>query len=582
MYDALVKKGPANPIVLRVGLDSGLYCHGKIQHGHMDQELVAALDACHRAVSTSQGALGFHLVWDVQASGQRHSAGYSPTRHFSDIAYRNQMIRTLNQFLVHAGAAPRYLPVEGCNWRQDLSDGAGILVRISDKEREAMLITTVSDFNFVLRATGAEALQKPQEYRRRKEHGIQIAMQNLRAGMVSTDPVSIAKFRADFGEYVGDISLWGDVIDSYAMYILDFDGVVIDADRAQQFLESPLSADINLASGLTPAGALALATRDGPLKLDGLRELTTAAARALAIHRDNLRMNGVVGITDETAAALGQHQGDWLSLDGLLELSAKSAAELAKHRGGWLSLNGVRQLNEPAAAALAGYPGGLSLNGVTSLSEKACALLAKHSGGVLHLNGLTQLTDGCAAALAKHRHKLHLGGVCELLPSAAQLLAKHSEDLHLNGLEQLSVGTAAALATHKGKWLGLNNLIAISDEAAEALAAHPGKLELNGLEYLSEESAEAFAKHQNRLEMNGLKVISDQAAEALARHRGTYLHLNGLVAVSPDGAEALSRYRGAELFLGRLVALSRQAAKKLIQNSNIYVSDQLEFVAVDG
>ena len=569
-------------LVVRIGFDSGLLVEEQICPGQMGQDLRETLDACYAGLATAQARSGFHLVWQDPASGKREAIGYSSTRDIHDTPHRNRVIRILNRMLTHAGTPPKFMPVAGCNWRQDLSDAAEVLVRVSDKQRDAVLITNVRDFNLALRAKSSDALLNPGEYRRRKELGIRLSAHDLTIGIVSTDAHSIDDFRREFGACVGDRSLWDDIIDSYAMYILDFQDVVIDEERARQFLESPCAADIRLGSRVTTAGALALSTHKGDLHLNGLASLTTNAAMALAGHHGDLHLNGLAAVSDAVAAALGQHQGDWLSLDGVVELSDVAAAALARHRGSWLSLNGVKHLTQTAAASFARQVGGLSLNGLVDLSDEATLALASHRGGFLHLDSFTCISDEAAKALANHDHVLHLNGLTELSPTAASHLAKHKDDLHLDGLTAISAEAAAELARHKGAWLSLNGLIDLSDEAAEALASHNGRLELNGLLSLSNAAASALARHSERLDLNGLRHLSDEAAHALARHKGLYLHLNGLTELSVTGAKALACYQGAELFIGQLKGLPSHAAADLVQNSNIFVSGELEYCAVEG
>lgn len=564
---------------MSIGLDTGLLVQGKVGLDCDPDPFIEALDACYAGLAAAQARTGFHMVWYDPESGKHDSIGYSSTRDFHDTPYRNRVIRILNKLLGLTGESPKYMLVGGCNWRHDLSDSAELLVRVRDKKRDAVLITTVGEFSLILRAKGSDAMFNPKEINRRKDLGIRFSAWDLSVGVVSSDTHAIAEFRAEFGDSVGDHSLWDDVIESYALYILDYTDVVLDEDRARQFLVSPHASDISLASRLTTAGALALSTCKCGLNLKGITSLTTNAALALAGHHGDLHLDGLTMINDHAAAALAQHHGDWLSLDGLTAIPETIAASLACHQGSWLSLNGLKQLSAGSARSLAKFRGGLSLNGLDTLTDDVAAALAGHQGGFIHLDGITQLTRATAAALAKHEHVLHLKGLTTLDESCAERLAKHRDDLHLDGLSGISTACAATLGKHKGAWLSLNGVTELSDEAAEALASHRGRLDLNGLISLSSAAAEALANNSERLDLNGLRCLSDGAARALAEHRGLHLHLNGLTELSENGAKALAGYQGAELFLGQLKNLPHHSAACLVRNSNIYLSSEIEFRA---
>ena len=104
----------------------------------------------------------------------------------------------------------------------------------------------------------------------------------------------------------------------------------------------------------------------------------------------------------------------------------------------------------------------------------------------------------------------------------------------------------------------LENLTALSEDAAVALADSEGDLELNGLRELSADVAEALARHKgdvcsstkgswakecSKLSLNGLTELSDEVAEALSKHKGD-LYLGGLAGLSDNAAEALAKHKG--------------------------------------
>ena len=129
--------------------------------------------------------------------------------------------------------------------------------------------------------------------------------------------------------------------------------------------------------------------------------------------------------------------------------------------------------------------------------------------------------------------------------------------------EELTADRAKKLARDGNGRLLLDDVTALSAEAAKELAKHEDWLSLNGLKGVSDTTAEALAQHRGQLHLDGLTKVSDAQAKALARHYGE-LSLNGLTALSDEQARAFAQHRGGRLYLGGLTTLSHEAARALM------------------
>ena len=205
----------------------------------------------------------------------------------------------------------------------------------------------------------------------------------------------------------------------------------------------------------------------------------------------------------------------------------------------------------------------LPLDNLKTLDPEVAAVISETMGAV-SLNGLTTLDAPTAAALARHqpvavfgRADLRLNGLRELTPEAAEALAAHDGKVLLHSLEQLtSVPLAEKLA---GQWgelrLGLTDL---SPEIAAILATNKG---------VAEDRTRPGVVHRRRdqaasvLRLDGLSRLSPAAAEALAAHRGV-LVLNGLLTIDEAVAVALAKRTGT-LVLNGLPSISTDAARAL-------------------
>jgi hypothetical protein len=159
-------------------------------------------------------------------------------------------------------------------------------------------------------------------------------------------------------------------------------------------------------------------------------------------------------------------------------------------------------------------------------------------------------------------------------------------DLRLNGIKELSAAAADALAAHRGKLL-LHSLEKLDSVAlAQKFACEPGELRL-GLTELRPEIAAELAKNRGEelyrshnggrrwdgapsvLRLDCLETLTPEAAEALAAHEGV-LVLNGLTTLQPEVAAALAKRVGngktgakGTLVLNGLPAITPEAASAL-------------------
>jgi hypothetical protein len=240
---------------------------------------------------------------------------------------------------------------------------------------------------------------------------------------------------------------------------------------------------------------------------------------------------------------------------------------------------------------------------LTSLTvEQARALMAKKpaivysiDGGFANFDALTTLTPEVAEVLVKHEGALSFNGLTELSPEVAAVLANHAPsksfghaDLRLNSLKTLSPKAAEALAAHPGKVLlySLENLDSIP--LAQKLARQWGEVRL-GVTELSPPIAAELAKHRGNeenktrpgviarradgaasvLRIDNLTSISPETAEALAAHEGV-LVLNDLTSLPPAVAASLAKRvgnsktkRNGTLVLNGLESLSTESAAAL-------------------
>jgi hypothetical protein len=174
----------------------------------------------------------------------------------------------------------------------------------------------------------------------------------------------------------------------------------------------------------------------------------------------DLYLGGLTSLSDSVAEVVARHKGTaWL--DGLRSLSAKRAKTLAQHEG-TLSLNGLLTLSDEAANELACHQGELFLDNVVNVSERGVEILGQH-GGPVSLNGL--------------EFRKQLGEMRSLTDDIIERLAPYRGDLVLDRLESLTEIEARSIV-NRGELLSLNGLVSVSDEVAEVIAQHRGRVSL--------------------------------------------------------------------------------------------------------
>jgi hypothetical protein len=304
-----------------------------------------------------------------------------------------------------------------------------------------------------------------------------------------------------------------------------------------------------------------------------LTSLTVEQARALMAKKPAIvysidggfaNFDALTALTPEVAEVLVKHEGA-LSFNGLTELSPEVAAVLANHAPSKsfghadLRLNGLKTLSPKAAEALASHQGKVLLYSLENLDSIPLAQKLARQWGELRL-GVRELSPSIAAELAKHRGTdadttrpgvifrrqdgaasvLRIDNIAALTPEAAEALAAHEGVLVLNDVSSLSPAVAASLAKRVG------NSQAVRANGSSVTAKRTGTLVLNGLESISTEAAAALSAFTGELVLKGLTELPPDTAAALAKHPGR-LHLTGLTKLSPETHATLQTHKNVLL-----------------------------------
>lgn len=267
--------------------------------------------------------------------------------------------------------------------------------------------------------------------------------------------------------------------------------------------------------------------------------ISVELARCLARHRGNLFLTGFCKALDpESARALAAHRGT-LIFDDLAALSPGVAASISATPGR-LEFQCFNTLLKPEIAAqLAKHRGQLVL-WLKSINAKIAGTLAQHSGGLAVLE-LSRISPSAAAGLARHRHSLAVG-VRNMSEAVARALASHPGGrLEIGGLLTFSPGVARELAAYAGT-LGFANLQAFPEPAVAELCRHRGDLELLYFKHLSAAIVRRLAQKPGGLRFYDMPV-SAGCCEALAAHPGK-LQLGRRNHLTVAGAAALIRHPG--------------------------------------
>ncbi len=218
------------------------------------------------------------------------------------------------------------------------------------------------------------------------------------------------------------------------------------------------------------------------------------------------------------------------------------------------------------------------------IAERIVEEFLKKESDMAMLTGFTSIDDGGAEILVSvrrdptrevDRFRIWAPNLKTLSESTANILSKHDSDLCFSALEHISPRVAASLASTQCAQLHLDSLSTVSDEVGVALASFTGSFLILGLKSVSVPVAEALARHEKWLYLNRIETLSDEAAEALSHLPPCgWLQLDGLSKISDAAAESLGR-RDGWLSLKGLENLSPVAARSLSRLQNLVTSTKV-------
>lgn len=286
------------------------------------------------------------------------------------------------------------------------------------------------------------------------------------------------------------------------------------SEAKDRIRRNPYGLNLNDVSSFEPGAAKEVATKHGPVYLNGLRVLTVEDAAELAKYKGpELHLDGLDQISEGAMQEFASRSSRARLYFGLSSLSDGVAEAIGKLRDD-VFLNRVTELSLANAQHISTPGSGfMSLDGLTDVSTELASKLVQRRGA-LSLSGLTKLTKPLAEALTAARHQLWLNGLTDLSPFDANVIASDSRTLYLDGLTALSDETASALA--RSIALSLNKLAHLTDSVAVILGNMKGRLTLNGVEELSDEAAKSLATYKGSgMELKKPKSLSDSALAAL-------------------------------------------------------------------
>ena len=257
---------------------------------------------------------------------------------------------------------------------------------------------------------------------------------------------------------------------------------------------------------------------------EGMRLTVEIAQKFIRNEIDDLRE--YTSIDDDAAEDLSAYEGQ-LSLDGLTSLSDNAARSLRKCRGEWLGFDGLEQISDTAAEWLSKYKGLLSLCALTSISESAAESLSKLKGD-LSLQDLTSLSDSVAKSLSNARSvSICSSGSPKMSTLAGAYLGTNyfldTQDWGLD-VKLSDEASRGVMWVREGKWIcedeSIEDIDALTSTDAAILAATYRYLNLDGVESLADDAALELSKHQGSLSLSNLRTISETGARYLAKHCG--------------------------------------------------------------
>lgn len=257
----------------------------------------------------------------------------------------------------------------------------------------------------------------------------------------------------------------------------------------------------------------------GDLDLWCVRSLEAKDLEPLRNRKGNLSLGSVNYIDDATADILASVEGD-LDLENLLRLSNSGFRSLAKHNG--ILQLGVYTIDKEQASLLLSHRGPLEFTNLKFILPDAAQILSNFPSDteivMLSLSRVT-LPHGSLDALKKHPD-FDPGWVGNAVLDKETADLKNKPD---TGPQRL-LGKDAEVVLMKGqenednKYLYLENILAISDLAAENISKFRGTIDL-GVYELTDPAAMALSKHRGTLSLPFLHKISAEGAKALSRHK---------------------------------------------------------------
>ncbi|MBP7134505.1 hypothetical protein KBA73_04785 [Patescibacteria group bacterium] len=201
------------------------------------------------------------------------------------------------------------------------------------------------------------------------------------------------------------------------------------------------------------------AYHQGPLYLEGVKQIAPLAAAILSGHSSPIAMGGLISLekNQEFDPIINRLLYKGLNIVRKIGPDALRAAmkEARQNSVQEVDLPQLETIEEECVELITEFRGNISLPNIKALTIEQATAFAKHRGGVLYLQGLREASDEVIEALSHHK--------------GSQLI------LGLSG--RLSDRAATALGAHKGL-LFLGRITQMSDEAQKAMSVHKGDLTL--------------------------------------------------------------------------------------------------------
>lgn len=267
----------------------------------------------------------------------------------------------------------------------------------------------------------------------------------------------------------------------------------------------------------------------------GFSNLDSDKARILSFFKGWLMLDNVSSLSDEAEVALAKRDFP-TSLEGLRELKT---AELASHLGHFGKI--VQEWAEGWPMSFSGDLDWWVPQQLELITDEAAEALAAHrpskeytwQNKFVKERNLEAIDQKTASLLATVDDDLYFDSLRALSPDAAKELAKTSHSIFFENLKDLSLELALALADFDP----VN-----SPNRSYRFNKSGGCLSFGGLVQLAPGVAEVFGKSAVlSLYFPGLETITEQDAESLSNFRGEKLGISGLKELSATAAWHLGK-----------------------------------------